>query len=179
MDELTSEISMALNALYAAYLKGAETGQGPLLTEVGRVANQTLLDDDRVENFVIMTWQALPAIKDLPCSFGGWIWRRLQWRRIDYLRARRSLLNHEMQVPEMADEGGDLLPADQSLDLLYQATQDSVTEPISKFQSISHPFIRRVAEELRAGYTQHEIALRLGVNPATLRCRLSRYRHSI
>ena len=73
MDELTSEISMALNALYAAYLKGAETGQGPLLTEVGRVANQTLLDDDRVENFVIMTWQALPAIKDLPCSFGGWI----------------------------------------------------------------------------------------------------------
>jgi DNA-directed RNA polymerase specialized sigma24 family protein len=178
MAQPVGKIHITLNSVCAAYVQNPEKGQEPLLAKVRNMAKRAFQDEDDAQEFVIMTWKSLPDLKDLPWTLSGWIWRRLQWRRIDYIRGCQSLLAHEVQVPEMADENGDSLSAEESLDLLaFESTLDTFTERFGKLDSISHPFVRRVAHSLLYGYTQDEIAVRLGVNPATLRSRLSHYRH--
>jgi hypothetical protein len=103
MVEFNSTIYERLNALSAAYFHNPETGLEPLLSEVRNVAKRTLHDDDHAQEFAIMTWQSLPLLRELPWTFGGWIWRRLQWRRIDYGRARQSLSAREVQVTAVMD----------------------------------------------------------------------------
>jgi DNA-directed RNA polymerase specialized sigma24 family protein len=178
MAKSTSKNSIALNELYSAYLHDPE-GLEPLLTKVSSVAKSTFDDDDRAQEFVIMVWLSLPGLKDLPCTFGGWIWRRLQWRGIDYIRESRSVVDREVQVPEMVGEGGDSSSVEDTLDLLgYQSAQDSFSMQPRNPETVSDEFLRRVAQDLLLGYTQDEIFVRFGVNPSTLRNRLSRYRHS-
>jgi DNA-directed RNA polymerase specialized sigma24 family protein len=177
MAESVGKIHITLNTVCAAYLQNPEKGREPLLAKVRNVARRAFQDDDDAQEFVIMTWQSLPDLRDLPWTLSGWIWRRLQWRRIDYIRGGRSLLAHEMQVPNMMDENGDPMSVEESLDLLaFESTLDTFSERVGKLESISDRFVRRVGVYLLAGYTQDEIAARLGVNPATLRSRLSRYR---
>lgn len=177
MPEPTGNISAVLTALYAAYLQDPESVRQPLLAKVHKIAMRTFGDDDEAQEFAIMTWETLPSLNAEPSALAGWIWTRLQWRRVDYMRARRWLLDHEVQLPNIVGDDGDPLSAEESLDrLVCQATQDAFTGFPSEFGSISDPLVRRVAQDLRAGFTQSEIALRLGINPSTLRSRMSRYR---
>jgi RNA polymerase sigma factor (sigma-70 family) len=163
--------------LYAAYLQDPEKWQQALLAQVHGVAMKAFRDDDKAQEFAIMTWRRLPTINDEPKALAGWIWTRLQWRRRDYMRASQWLVDHEVQVPDMVDDDGDPLSAEESLDLLMsEATHDVFTGLRRGLDGISDPLARRVAQDLRAGFTQDEIALRLGINPSTLRSRLSRYR---
>jgi DNA-directed RNA polymerase specialized sigma24 family protein len=175
----TSKISLALNTLFEAYLQDPEKGLEPLLRKVRSVAHRTMHDDDRSQDFTIMVWQALPDLKDLPCSFGGWIYRRLQWRQVDFIRADQPLLKHEEQVPEMAGDDGETLGYEDCLDILtYRGMKDATVELDTKLERINDPFVRRVAGYLVAGYTQAEIAKKMSIKPATLRKRLERYRQA-
>jgi DNA-directed RNA polymerase specialized sigma24 family protein len=172
----TSRIYSALNELCAAYNEDPDHGRDPLLAEVHRVAKMAFQNEDHAQNFVIMVWQRLPTFKDLPCAFGAWVWRRLKWRQIDYIRADQSLLDSETQVPEMRDEDHQPLSAEEALVLLAcQLTQKSHIERVREPESISDPFVRQVAQKLMAGYTRDEIAPLLRVNPSALRARMSRY----
>jgi DNA-directed RNA polymerase specialized sigma24 family protein len=171
-----SKINVALQALYGQYIEDPDNGREPLLAEVLRVAKTAFHNDDHAQEFVIMVWASLPTFKDLPCPFGTWVCRRLKWRKIDYIRGDQSVLDREIQVREMLDEGGEPFSAEETLDLLAcQPARKSYMERIRIPESISDQWVRRVAEKLMAGYTRDEIAPLLGVNASALRTRLSRY----
>lgn len=169
--------SEAINALYTSYLEDPESGCAALLAAILRLAKITFHDDDDAQDFTIMTWQCLPDLVGMPCTLGGWIWRQLQWRRIDNIRAHQCRLSHEIPVPRIMDHSDEPLLAEETLDLIaHNSAWHALTERVGNLGRISDPFIRRVAQDLIAGYTQDEIALRLDCNPSTLRSRLSRYR---
>lgn len=171
---MIDSISGTMNNLYSSYLEAPESGRDQLLTEVHRLATRSFHDADDAQEFTIMTWQSLPDLGSLQFTFGVWIWRQIQWRRIDYVRARRR---HELPLPHLTDGVGDPLSADEITDLMWhQSGWPALTERIGSLGRISDGFIFRVAQDLIAGYTQDEIALRLGCKPSTLRSRLSRYR---
>jgi DNA-directed RNA polymerase specialized sigma24 family protein len=174
----TSSISRTLNALFATYLQDPENGLEPLIAKVRSIAKRTYHDDDMAQQFAMMVWQSLPKLTDIPCSFGGWVYRRLQWRRIDFIRALQPILDHESQAPEMVGEDGESLTDDESFDILAFNAMDAGAELDLRLETISDPFVQSVAQHLIEGHTQDEIADRLGVKPSTLRSRLLRYRHA-
>jgi len=166
-----------LDAICAAYLENPDEGPGVLLDAVHRLAKWTFQDDDHAQDFAISTWECLLNLDALPCSLAGWIWRQLEWRRVDHIRAHQYRLTHEMQPPEIVKEGEGPLSDEEVLDIVaHRATSKVFAERVDNFAKISNLFVRRVARDLIAGYTQDEIAARLGCNPATLRSRLSRHR---
>lgn len=171
----SSSISKKLNSLYDAWMADPEAGLDPLIAHVRQVAKRTYRDDDMAQTFAIYVWEHLPDLREnLPCSFGGWIYRQIQWRRVDYYRAVAS---PEEQVPVIIGMDGDPMTSDEALDsLMYDADDEPHTLP--DLEGIDNPFVRKVAGLLIAGNTQDECAEMLGVKPATLRKRLSRYRSS-
>jgi DNA-directed RNA polymerase specialized sigma24 family protein len=174
--ECTSKISISLNKLYANYLKDPATGLEPLIAKVRSVAKRTFHDDDMSQQFALATWQSLPGLKDDPpsCSFGGWVYRRIQWRHVDYIRASKSA---EDQVPEMMDDDGNPMTDEEALDLLtFEAMQDAGPGLDTRLEDIDNPFAAQVARLLIVGYTQDEIAKEMKIKPATLRKRLERFR---
>ena len=167
----------ALNERYADYVFNQVAGLEPLLVEVRRVAQRMFNDDDATQEFVIAVWQILPELK-ITRSFAAYIHHLAVWRRIDFHRRRRVLAEYEQQAPEMLDDDGELMRAEDTLDILaFQHEQrQPKPQPGPDLNTIDDPTIRRIAELMLQGCSTDECAELLKLKPATLRQRICRYR---
>jgi DNA-directed RNA polymerase specialized sigma24 family protein len=165
-----------LNLLYSTYVESPKPDNlDALLTKVRQVAVSVMHNDDAVQEFLIELWPLLPTLK-VP-NFQGWIQNRLRWGKANDHRARKAQALREQQAPVMYDDEGVEMTDDEALSLLdYQNKQREPKKFEADLSSITDRFILQVAELMRKGFTQAEIADWLGVPASTLRKRLQRYR---
>jgi DNA-directed RNA polymerase specialized sigma24 family protein len=165
------------NALYAAYLVDPAAHEEKLLSVITKIARSELRDYDEAQEFVFRLWQELPIPESHSKAFGAWIRRRLLWHRID--AGRRTAARKEVPVSriDMLDpEDGSPLSNEDKLDLFqFRADSKEGKNRTVTITTINDPAVRKAAELMLLGYSQREIAERLGIGFEALRKKLQRF----
>lgn len=166
-----------LDQLYNSYRLGT-CNLDDLLRAIRRKAVSILRDDDAAQDFIVNLWQILPDL-EIESSFSAYLHVKLRWASVDAVR-RSQVRGREQQVPDFHDEEGNALSDTESLDVLpYRHLVSEGADIETDTSLIEDPVIRQIADLLMQGFSQSEIATRLGMSTAAVKMRLLRHRAKV
>lgn len=164
-----------LDALYAIYLTSPEEHINDLLEAVRVKAYRIVGDEDVAQDITISVWGILPSttIRD---SFTKWLNMRIRKYRSRHYKRKAN--NKELQFLELRDTNGEVMSNSEAAAII--AYWNSPADPsYIGLSDISDQKLRVITYLSLEGWTQAEIAERIGMPHDALRKYLSRKCHKL
>jgi RNA polymerase sigma factor (sigma-70 family) len=162
-------------ALVALVARGEETALAELYDRVGRIAyglalrivRDERLAEDAVQEGFLAVWRSAATFRAERAKASTWILTLVHRRAVDIVRREERRRTESLDVEAAASAGDAVAPTDEAAWLRFE--RDRVQAALGQL-----PDVQREALELAyyGGYSQSELAARLGVPLGTIKSRM-------